>query len=503
MSIFGSVDDPPILVIGNCVSKIINIEREALFKLDSALAVEVPGAQYAMRFKPNWDGKWHPLNLIAGTFPTGLTGMVRKLLPMAVIEDKRVRPHTLPLNRNVLTMPLRDYQFQALQAVFAMDRGVLSGRGVVGLPMAAGKTLTGLAIAVHVVGKCVIIVHRKDLFHQWREEIKKITGVDAACIGDSGWDGNIGDPGTKFVLAMPQTAEKSIDEFRDSVKDAKIILIDECQRMGAATWYAVAQRVPAFFRIGLTGTVPDDPVKALRLKGTTGNLLIKAGAAELADMGFLSHCTVIVHRVNNPACFGNWHTIKRQLIEDNSGRNEAIASITEEETQNGKRVLVFCDTIWHAKTIQSLLVARTIDVRLVTGKQQSQDRNAARADLKSGMLGVVVATDTWSEGVDLPALDIVVIAAGGKSSVKFTQRVGRALRRTPDKSVAIIHDFHDTGHRWVLNHSLQRQAIAKKEKFTTKTGRTIVGRPGPPPRSVVEDVDVHEAGGETTDVVEE
>lgn len=503
MPIFGSADDPPVLVIGNCVSKVINVPRETLFALDKELAVMVPGAQYAIRFKPNWDGFYHPFNVVAGTYPTGLTGMVRKLLPMAVVDDKRVRPRTLPLNRNVFKLPLRDYQFQALQAVFAMDRGVLSGRGVLGLPTASGKTLTGLAIAVHVVGKCVIIVHRKDLFHQWREEIQKITGVEAACIGDGGWDGTIGDPGTKFVLAMPQTVEKSIDEFRDNVKDTKVILTDEAHRMGAATWYSVAQRVPAYFRIGLTGSMPDDPVKALRLKGTTGNLLIKAGAAELADMGFLSHCTVVIHRVSNPACFGNWHTIKRQLIEDNSGRNEAIASITEEETQHGKRVLVFCDTIWHAKTIQSLLVARNVDVRLVTGKHQSQDRNAARADLKSGLLGVVVATDTWSEGIDLPALDIVVIAAGGKSSVKFAQRVGRALRRTPEKTTATIHDFHDTGHRWVLNHSIQRQAIAKKEKFTIKTGRQITGKPGAPPRSVVEDYEVHDAGGETTDVVEE
>jgi len=383
---------PPIIKVGNCVSRVENVERHLLYGLDTAMAIPFPGAAYMMRARPGFDGLWHPFDCGTGKFPTGLVGSVRKLLPLAIIEDLRERPQVLPLDRNILGLRLRDYQFQSVKTFFAMDRGVLSGRGVLQLAMAAGKTITFLAIAAHIPGKCVIILHRKDLLHQWREEIQKIMHIEPACIGDGAWDDRIGEPGTKFVIAMPQTIGKSLTEFRSKIQDVKLLGIDECQRMGASSWYAVAQHVPAYFRCGLSGTIPEDPVKAGRLKATTGGILIKAGAVQLAKMGFLSPCTVVLHRITNPGVFGNWHTIRRQLIEDNTGRNNAIVEIVMEEVAKGKRVLVFFDTIRHARIVKNQLVAHEVDVRMVTGKDSSASRNEARSDLKTGRLSVALAS---------------------------------------------------------------------------------------------------------------
>ena len=251
---------PPVIKVGNCVSRVETTERGLLFQLDRAMAIPFPGAAYMMRARPGFDGMWHPFDCGTGKFPTGLVGSVRKIIPTAAVEDLRERPPVLQFNPDILGIPLRDYQAQSVQAFFAMDRGALSGRGVLQLAMAAGKTYVALAIAAHIPGKCVIILHRKDLLHQWREEIQKIMHVEPACIGDGAWDDRIGEPGIKFVIAMPQTIGKSLMEFRSKIEDAKLCIIDECQRMGTASWYSVAQHVPAYFRCGLSGTIPEDPL---------------------------------------------------------------------------------------------------------------------------------------------------------------------------------------------------------------------------------------------------
>lgn len=495
MPFFVPTDDPPLLLVGNTTSRIVNADRALLFELDQALSVEVPGAKYAMRHRPGWDGRFHPLSPITGILPTGLVGQLRQLIPSILMEDHRERPHTIPLNPKILTKPLRDYQFQCLQAFFATDRGLLSGRGVAEIGVAGGKTAVGLAAACHIPGKCVVVVNnRKDLFHQWREEIRILTGDDPACIGDGAWDDRASQFETKFVLVMPGAVGKDLKAFGMIVRDATLVIADEAHNTsGAPVWASVVMAVPAYFRLGLTGTLPEQADKALRLKGTTGGVFFRIKQAALSAMGYTAPCTIILHRISNPGVFGDWHSVRRQLIEDNSGRNEAIAEITAEEAEKGKRVLVTTDTVRHARTLRDLLVARGIDARFVTGKQGSSFRNRVRQEMRTGGAQVALGT-VFDIGVDIPRLDCVVIAAGGKSSVRFSQRVGRALRTAPGKTGATIHDFADTGHRWVIRHSAMRLEIARREKFTIQAGRTWQGKPGEPPRSVVDEVEVHEPG---------
>jgi superfamily II DNA or RNA helicase len=42
----------------------------------------------------------------------------------------------------------------------------------------------------------------------------------------------------------------------------------------------------------------------------------------------------------------------------------------------------------------------------------------------------VIATTVWREGIDIPSLDCVINAAGGKSEIMTLQGVGRGLRKT-------------------------------------------------------------------------
>jgi superfamily II DNA or RNA helicase len=58
--------------------------------------------------------------------------------------------------------------------------------------------------------------------------------------------------------------------------------------------------------------------------------------------------------------------------------------------------------------------------------------------------------------VDIPAIDVLVNLAAGKSMVGFTQKFGRGLRRAEGKDHLVYIDFYDTGQRYLRRHSEDR-----------------------------------------------
>jgi superfamily II DNA or RNA helicase len=446
--------------LGNAEST-IDCERSALYQLDKELAIEDPGAFFARQRRPGWDGLWHFVNVLKKTIPTGLVERAKRIFPLARVIDKRIRPAVVEFNKNILEgINLLDYQCDAIKKALSEKNGILA------LSVGAGKTECGIAAGCHVHGLIVWIVHRKDLLHQTVERIKWRTGIDAAVIGDGAWSDVT--PEDKFLVVMPQSALKDIDMFANQVADASMMVADECHTASAANeWYRMSQLIPAYFRIGLTGT-PEigDPVRERRLEAATGKILVQIRAGDMAATGRVVPAKVQYHKVHNLPVYGmDYMQTRRILIEENGERNAMIVEIAMREAKSGKRVLVICDTIRHARVISEVLNGESVRSMLLTGKHNSSARAMAKKNFKSGALEVMITTPIWDVGVDIPELEVVILAAGGKSAVRVIQRAGRAIRSYGDKKEALIHDFFDTGSKYTMNHSMARMQACKREGF--------------------------------------
>lgn len=456
----------PLVRLGNAYSK-IECDHDTLFELDRELAVEVPGAFFARRHRPGWDGFWHPLNIMRGEFPTGLLARVRKFLPLAQVKDERQRPPTLPFRKDMLQgVTLADHQEKAVRLILEGN-----GLGTLGISVAGGKTEQGIAVACHVQGLCVWITHRKDLLYQTTERIKWRTGETAVMIGDGAW-GEITDR-TKFLVVMPQTALLDPGLFAAQVKSASVMVADEAHTASSANlWFKIAMSVPAFYRVGLTGTPFTDPIRDMRLEASTGPVLIRIKASEMAELGWAVPAQVIYHRLDNPSLPGaDYQEARRTLIEENPARNAMIVELAMDAAREGKRCLVICDTIRHVRLLGEILRGENVRSQVLTGKYSSQARIQAKKEFRSGVLEVLLSSPILDMGVDLPELEVVVIAAGGKSASRFIQRCGRALRKSAGKDKATIHDFWDTGSRYTLRHSVSRLQACRREGFE------VVGTP--------------------------
>jgi len=448
--------------LGNAFSR-VEADTTVLRFLDDKLAVEVEGAFFARKARPGWDGYWHPISPVNGVFPTGLVSRIKQLIPLAHVVDERVRPPSIPFNPNILHgVTLADHQCESVQAILKNVNGVIA------TSVSSGKTEVGIAIATHVPGLCVWVTPRRDIFHQTAERIKWRTGEKAAMIGDGCWE-EIGKK--KFAVVMPQTAIKAIDSFSDEIEKATVLITDEAHTTSSAnTWYLFSQTIPAYFRCGLTGTpITGDPVRDLRLEAATGPILIRMTAKQTADLGWAVPAEVNYHKISNEALHGaDYALARRLLIEENPVRNAKICQLAIDSAHEGKKCLVICDTIRHVKIIGEVLRGEDVRARVLTGKYSSTARMEAKKDLQTGVTNIIVLSPLWDMGVDIPEVDVVILAAGGKSAVRVVQRIGRSLRKHSGKTKAIVHDFLDLGNSYLLRHSMARIRACKAEGFELK-----------------------------------
>ena len=94
------------------------------------------------------------------------------------------------------------------------------------------------------------------------------------------------------------------------------------------------------------------------------------------------------------------------------------------------------------------------------GEDEGEHRQWVLDEFRAKRLPVVVTT-LGNEGLDIPTLDRVVIAAGGESSLLSFQRM-RGMTPAPGKTHCTVLDFDDRT-RYMNRHSLARLTAYRSE----------------------------------------
>ena len=102
--------------------------------------------------------------------------------------------------------------------------------------------------------------------------------------------------------------------------------------------------------------------------------------------------------------------------------------------------------------------------QFICGEESTEVREKALVDFREGKIKVLIATSILDEGVDIPNIDVLVLAGGGKSSIATLQRVGRGLRKGGTVDRLYIVDTIDFQQHHLLKHSMQRLEDYKAEE---------------------------------------
>jgi superfamily II DNA or RNA helicase len=376
----------------------------------------------------------------------------------------------------------------------------------------SGKTEIGADIVRRLGLPTLWLVNKQDLLTQTAERLATRLGQPVGMIGAGCWNDQ-----EDVVIGMVQTLSRAKIELRQPYDHKswwerwRVLVLDECHHGSADTWEKVVQQcVNAPWRYGLSATpLTGDPLRDAKLEGATGPLITVRTITELVEAGFLAKPRIVMLRP--PAeSYPTYETVRAAVLPDwrdnptrlrkmggrlyaeayrrgvteNRDRTERITEKVIRHAVAGEKVLVLCTLLAHGagmtgKIIERWEYERKMGAALgvlpavwwLDGSDRLDDRKATLEKFKAWPSGaVIVASTIFQEGLDVPELDVLILAGGGRSDLTTLQRVGRALRRRPDKQEVLIYDVKDGRGTWapkdyLAQHTAERLATYAREGF--------------------------------------
>jgi superfamily II DNA or RNA helicase len=206
---------------------------------------------------------------------------------------------------------------------------------------------------------------------------------------------------------------------------------------------------------------------------------------DLSDMKLIAATGDVVVDVTNEFMIeSGWSAkpiIKMYIIEDTNDAlwdmeyADAYKSMIVEHEQRNKIIIDYANK---SEGVVLILVNQLEQGRLlrdgiyksvfVHGSDSTEYRQDVLKAMRHATTGVCIASPIFDEGIDVPAVDTVILAGGGKGHVKLLQRIGRGLRQKAEHNELIVIDFMDDTNKHLLRHSQNRIRIYEQEGFEVK-----------------------------------
>lgn len=438
----------------------------------------------------SYDGEEHEqlFDFETESFPSGfLPQVVRKARDRGfevTVHDERVRPALPDMSADVAW--LRDYQHHCLTE--ALNRG----RGIIHAATGGGKTeiIAGLTRTLPTT-KFLILVHRSQLMRDIKRRIVKRSiehgygePTDIGLYGDGEKE-----LGARITIATFQSLAKNRKNpaVKAMLKAAEALLIDEAHTSPASQFTSIIEQATnAYYRWGVSGTPLDRSDKrSIVTIGLLGPVIARVSAKELIDRGILAKPLVRLCRFDAQDVYASeWAQVRTQGIVESRARNQAVLNAVR---RAAKPCVLFVEILEHGQFLTQKLQQGGINAQFVWGNTKTAEREAALERLVRADIDVVVASTVLNEGIDVPSLRSVVLAAGGKSVIQVLQRIGRGMRRTEDKATFEIWDFEDVHHRMLEDHYIARKRAYGREGHEVVLDTEVLKLPPavPPQRRLV------------------
>jgi superfamily II DNA or RNA helicase len=344
----------------------------------------------------------------------------------------------------------------------ALDAAMEEEQGLVIAQPGFGKTQVALAFISKVKTPTIVFVHTKDILDQWMQYAK--AALPDADIGS--WHEGVCDPGDNLTIAMVQSVNSDIAEWRRMAPEFGAVIVDEAHHAPAATWEAILTASPSKYRLGFTATETRADGMHPLMRQLIGPVIFK--------QAFKSKVPVEVVPVKSgfKAQYRgsmDWGILQSKLSTDKK-RNELIANIARKEIGEGNSVLVLSRRIAHLDGIMEFM-GYDYKVKILTGSVARAQRTRMLNEFREGKIDCILATQLADEALDVPRLNRVILTYPGKHDGRIIQQIGRALREHPDKKDAIIYDIVDDQIGPLRRQWLARKATYNKLKIKVQKYR--------------------------------
>lgn len=398
-------------------------------------------------------------------------------------EARAFQPLPMSFVKPVAPFP---YQQQALDAWTAAG-----SQGVVVLPTGAGKTVFALLAIARIQRPTLVVVPTIGLMHQWQANLKAFLGVEAGLVGG-------GDKDWQPVTVTTYDSAAAHTEFQGNAFG--LIVFDECHHLPTPTYRFIAEGSIAPYRLGLTATPErtDGGEKLLErlvgpfvhreeieaLEGTylapydvvtvevdltdeeqqryteararyTGFLRAQRISMSAPD-GWRRFLVESSRSEEGRAAFAAWRE-QRRIGAQSQGKLDALWEIVVRHRR--ERIIVFTED---NETVYKL--SRWLLAPAITHDTPGPERKEALDAFARGDWPVLLTSKVLNEGIDVPDANVGVVLSGSGSVREHVQRLGRILRRRPDKR-AVLYELRsaNTSEGYTSERRRQHGAYRKAD----------------------------------------
>lgn len=333
-----------------------------------------------------------------------------------------------------------------IEALYSLEKSREEGfdKGLVVAATGIGKTYLS-AFDSAKYNKILFVAHREEIIKQAAQSFKNVRNSD-----DIGFFySNQKDTKNSFIFALVQTLgkEQYLNEEYFSKDYFDYIIVDEFHHAVSSNYKKIIDYFTPKFLLGLTATperLDSKDVFAL----CDYNMVYEVRLKDAINKGWLvpfRYYGIYDETVNYEHIdYKNGKYDDKQLEEALMLNKRGEVILNHYLKYNSKRAIGFCASRHHAEYMAKIFNENNIPSAAVYSGEKgeySEERNIALSKLTSGELKVIFSVDMFNEGLDVPAIDMVMFLRPTQSPTIFLQQLGRGLRKFKDKKYLNVLDF--------------------------------------------------------------
>ncbi len=340
----------------------------------------------------------------------------------------------------------RAYQTQAVQSVIqAFTQG--QRQVLLRLPTGAGKTVIAALILEEMLQRIpgrrmLFLAHRKEIVDQTADKISQQIGAHLVAVEQAE---RRAAKDARVVVASIQSLSARLQDY--AAEDFGILIVDECHHAFAKTWMDTIGHFGKqgnTLLLGLTATPKRSDGRCI--SELFPETAFEVSLGELQEQGFLvpmDYCTIeATLGLGTLATDATGDFQSTQLARMmNTPELRALLLRAWLEKAKGKKTIVFCASITHAKELTQDFLEQGLNAAFISG--ESSDRDELIQAFRQGSITILSNYGVLTEGFDDPSIACVLLARPTRSPLLYSQCLGRGLRPHPGKQVCTVIDIVD------------------------------------------------------------
>jgi superfamily II DNA or RNA helicase len=302
----------------------------------------------------------------------------------------------------------------------------------------------------------LFVAHRREILEQARDCFRTI--LRDANFGELLIDGEH-PVAWNHVFASVQSLSAAQPWSTLSPTHHRFIVIDEAHHSTAASYRPLLENCRPEILLGLTAT-PERMDGSSILPDFGGEFAAEIRLAEALEEKLL--CPFHYFGITDPVSLADerfWRNGQYEVAaltaaytgDDIKARQRLdiiLASLRRYQPDlSGTRAVGFCASVAHARFMADAFNQAGHKAAVIVGETPAVERQGLVADFRAGRLPFVFTVDVFSEGVDVPEINLVMFLRPTASLTVFLQQLGRGLRHHPEKECLTVLDFIGQNHR--------------------------------------------------------